>query len=321
VCQSDRALREITIQWHAEVDEAHHWLEQASGTRRYVAFVMTHNVFESETTMKAMMNYRVFALSAIAMALFVVSAPAFAATALEETTHDGKVVSITSSRLVVANQEGRQFTQSVLPDAKVTLDGKACKAADLKVGTMCRVTTLTSNPNEAICIEAIDKKETFENTHDGKVVSIMGGKLVMTNKDGQEHSHSLLNDAKLTLDGKACKASDLKPGTKIRVTTQPSDPKVAIDIEAIDKNDTFANTHDGTFVSITSGRLVMTNKDGQEHSASIADYATVTLDGKACEAKDLKAGMSIRVTTKKTDEAVVTGIEAIDKSAEYAQVK
>jgi hypothetical protein len=271
--------------------------------------------------MKAMMmNYRMFSLGAMALVLFVVRAPAFAAMELEEATHDGQVVSVTSNRLVMTNKEGREYRQSILPDAKVTLDGKACKAADLKPGTMVRVTTLMSNPNEAICIEAIDKKETFENTHDGKLVSITSSKLVMTNKEGKEYSHSVLPYAKLTLDGKTCKAADLKPGTRIRVTTQPSDPKVAIDIEAIDKNETFANTHDGTLVSITSGRLVMTDKDGKEHSHSVAEYATVTLDGKAGEAEDLKAGMKIRVTTKKTDEGVVIGIEAIDKIADYSLV-
>jgi hypothetical protein len=46
----------------------------------------------------------------------------------------------------------------------------------------------------------------------------------------------------------------------------------------------------------------------------------VTLDGKASEAEDLKAGMKIRVTTKKTDEGVVIGIEAIDKIADYSLV-
>ena len=65
------------------------------------------------------------------------------------------------------------------------------------------------------------------NTHEGKVVSITGEKLVMTGKDGKEHSHALTTDAKLTLDGKACKAADLKAGTRIRVTTQGEGNSVA----------------------------------------------------------------------------------------------
>ncbi len=84
-------------------------------------------------------------------------------------------------------------------------------------------------------------KAAEEAMHDGKVVSITGDKLVMTGMDGQKHSHTLTADAKLTLDGKACKAADLKPGTRIRVTTQGIDKSVANKIEGLDKNLNFAS--------------------------------------------------------------------------------
>ena len=88
---------------------------------------------------------------------------------------------------------------------------------------------------------AIVAKEVHEATHDGKVVRITGNKLVMTNKEGQEHSHTMNADAKLTLDGKTCKAEDLKPGTRIRVTTQGADKSVANRVEGLDKNLDFAS--------------------------------------------------------------------------------
>lgn len=78
-----------------------------------------------------------------------------------------------------------------------------------------------------------------KSTHDGKVVSITGEKLVMTSKDGKEHAHTLAKDAKVTCDGKVCKIEDLKPGMKIRVTTQKDDKKVATRIEALDKRENF----------------------------------------------------------------------------------
>ena len=78
-------------------------------------------------------------------------------------------------------------------------------------------------------------------THDGKVVSITSEKLVMTSTDGKEHSHSLTADAKLTLDGKVCKAADLKAGTRIRVTTLAADKKEANRVEGLDKNPDFAS--------------------------------------------------------------------------------
>lgn len=191
------------------------------------------------------MNYRMISLSALALALLVVSTPAFAAKEAVEATHDGKVVSITHEKLVMTNKhstDSKEHSHKLASDAKVTLDGKACKAEDLKTGMKIRVTTKTSDAKVATHIEAIDKHETFANTHDGKVVSITSSKLMMTNKDdGKEHSHSVSADTKVTCDGKDCKASDLKAGMKIRVTTKKSDEGVAIGIEAIDKDAGFAH--------------------------------------------------------------------------------
>jgi hypothetical protein len=78
-----------------------------------------------------------------------------------------------------------------------------------------------------------------KSTHDGKVVSITSEKLVMTSKDGKEHTHTLATDAKVTCDGKVCKLEDLKAGMKIRVTTKKDDKKVATRIEALDKSENF----------------------------------------------------------------------------------
>lgn len=77
-------------------------------------------------------------------------------------------------------------------------------------------------------------------THDGKVVSITGAKLVMTNMDGEEeHMHALTADAKITCDGKVCKAADLKSGMRIRVTTEHAEPQSATRIEALDNHPDF----------------------------------------------------------------------------------
>jgi hypothetical protein len=45
----------------------------------------------------------------------------------------------------------------------------------------------------------------------------------------------------------------------------------------------------------------------------------VTRDGTVCKAEDLKAGNKIRVTTKKDDRHIATGIESLDKHAEFAK--
>src|SRR5262245_10381211 len=61
---------------------------------------------------------------------------------------------------------------------------------------------------------AIDDK-----THEGKVVTVGEGKLVMADKDGtNEHTHMIPETAKITLDGKAAKLFDLKKNDLVLVT-------------------------------------------------------------------------------------------------------
>jgi hypothetical protein len=68
--------------------------------------------------------------------------------------------------------------------------------------------------------------------HDGKVVSVAGDKLTTTCGEGKQHCHTVAKDAKVTCDGQASKAADLKAGTHVRVTTHKDDKNVATAIES-----------------------------------------------------------------------------------------
>lgn len=74
---------------------------------------------------------------------------------------------------------------------------------------------------------------------DGTVVSVSGDQLTLTSKDGKEHSHTLAANVKVTCDGKACSAMDLKPGMRIRVTADNTEPHAATRIEALDTDRDF----------------------------------------------------------------------------------
>jgi hypothetical protein len=79
-----------------------------------------------------------------------------------------------------------------------------------------------------------------EKSMDGTVVSVSADKLTMTNKEGKDkHTHALAAGMKVTCDGKICKAADLKPGMRIRVTTDNEEPHAATRIEALDTNRDF----------------------------------------------------------------------------------
>jgi len=71
----------------------------------------------------------------------------------------------------------------------------------------------------AAMVIAVGAVNAADKSHDGKVVSVSEGKLVMTDNDGKnEHSHAVGATAKVTLDGKEAKLADLKAGDHITVT-------------------------------------------------------------------------------------------------------
>jgi predicted DNA-binding antitoxin AbrB/MazE fold protein len=258
----------------------------------------------------------------LAPAMFI-GALGLAVQAADESTHDGKLVSITADKLTMTNAEGKEHSHTLAGELQVTCDGKSCQPADLKPGARIRVTTQGADGKVATRIEALDKNTAFaSNHHDGKFVTIADETLTMSDKEGKEHSHTLAQNATFTLDGKTCKAVDLKPGTRIRVTTKAGDASVAVGVEAIDKQAEFARpTHDGVVVSITGKKVVMTAGDSKaEHTCTLTADAKITCDGKACKSSDLKPGMRIRVTGQEDDPHAATHVEAIDKNREFKKV-
>ena len=179
-------------------------------------------------------------LGAVAWALLTVSGPAFAANEAE-TTQIGNAVSIFGDKLVMKSVGGADQSLALAAGVKFTLDGKPCMAADLKPGMRIRVTIRGSEKGEVARIEGLDAKPAFASyRHDGKVIRVTDGKLVMVGTPGEvEQTLNLPADVQVTLDEKACKASDLKPGMRIRVTSASEDPFAATRIEAIAKNPGF----------------------------------------------------------------------------------
>lgn len=66
--------------------------------------------------------------------------------------------------------------------------------------------------------------------HDGLVVSVADGKLVMADSAGKnEHTHTIATTTKITLDGKTAKLTELKKGDSVKVTTSSAGAVTMVD--------------------------------------------------------------------------------------------
>ena len=108
-----------------------------------------------------MMNFQTISMGAIAFAVLAGSAVAFTAEDAKEATHDGTIVSISITELVMTGKDEKGHTHTITDNTIVTCDKKDCKATDLKAGTKIRVTTKKSDENAVTCIEAIVKDGDF----------------------------------------------------------------------------------------------------------------------------------------------------------------
>jgi hypothetical protein len=74
-------------------------------------------------------------------------------------THEGKVVSVTSQKLVMTMKGStEEHSHTIAVDAKISLDGKAATLDDLKPGMRIKVTTPKGDLKTATEIEAFSRK-------------------------------------------------------------------------------------------------------------------------------------------------------------------
>ena len=76
-------------------------------------------------------------------------------------THEGTVVSVSATKLVMKDTAGKEHTHNLGTAVSFSLDGKQAKSDDLRPGMKIRVTTKKGDPNTVLRIEAIDKNKDF----------------------------------------------------------------------------------------------------------------------------------------------------------------
>jgi len=78
-----------------------------------------------------------------------------------------------------------------------------------------------------------------------------------------------------------------------------------------------ATTHQGKVVAAGEGKLTMTDMNGgNQHTHEVTSETGITCGGKACSLADLKAGVTVTVTTEqKGDQTLISKIEAQEASS------
>jgi Cu/Ag efflux protein CusF len=98
------------------------------------------------------------AMTAFAVALWASSAAV--AEDAKPGTHEGMVVKAGEGKLTMTDKDGKnEHTHDVAEDAKIAIDGKEAKLADLKKGAQVKVTT-EKKGDKTMVVKVEAKKET-----------------------------------------------------------------------------------------------------------------------------------------------------------------
>jgi len=145
-------------------------------------------------------------LAALALVCFA-AAPTWADD--KSDTYEGTFVKAQENKITIKDKEGKESVFNLEDKPTVTTDGTRCQVSDLKAGTQVRI-VLGAN-RKVNKVEATD-------IHEGTFVKADANQLFMKDADGKEQTHNMIKDTPVTCNGTVCKASDLKPGFKIKVT-------------------------------------------------------------------------------------------------------
>jgi hypothetical protein len=274
------------------------------------------------------MKTRVLLLGLLGLVVAFSGLTAFAA----EKPLEGTITSAAGGKLSV-RAEGQQYTFLVSESAKCFLDDKECKFSDLKAGHRAKVTWEKKGADQiATKIEARSKAENqfrldlvaAEKPLEGTITSAAAGKLAVR-ADGEQYNFTVADDARMFLDGKECKLTDLKAGQSVKVTWEKKgDAQLATRIDAKSKANRTVSfnvafladddaTHEGTVTSAANNNLAMKVNELQ-HNFTVDSSTKITLDGQEAKFSDLKAGHKAKVTSiKQGDKMLAKTITARSK--------
>jgi hypothetical protein len=145
----------------------------------------------------------------------------------ETSTMEGTVVSVDKDKITVADKDKKESSMAVSADAKVTIDGKEGKLADVKKDSKVKLTVTGKAPdNKVTAVEAtapVDVPKAETSTVEGTVVSVDKDKIIVADKDKKESTLAVAAGAKVTIDGKDGKLEDIKKDNKVKVTVTGKD--------------------------------------------------------------------------------------------------
>ncbi len=217
----------------------------------------------------------------------------------------GKVTKAEGGKLTIKPETGDAQGLHRIPDAaKVTIDGKDKKAADIKSGDTATITTDKEGKIAAVEVKPATPPPPppppVETKTSGKVIKAAGNKISVLPATGEAKDFIVPDDAKVTIDGKEAKVGDVKADDTVTVTEAGGKvTKIEGKAPAATPPPPKEQTTTGKVTKVDKGKLTVKDADGKESAFTVPDDAKVTIDGKDGKLEDVKEGSTAAVAADK----------------------
>ena len=214
----------------------------------------------------------------------------------DQETVKGKVQSVSAdqNQIVVRDDNNHEVAFQIAKDAKVRVNDKEARAADLKEGDEVAVSFRRVARN--VCSAQGDQAGEFAA---GRVqrTSGDGNQLVLKGHDGQEQTFQVAQNARVRVNDKEGKLSDLKEGDHAVVSYSKQGEQLAAREVMAEHEGQGAGLAAGRVERISADRdqIVLKDQGGHEHAFQLGQDAQVRINNQEAKAADLQQGSQAAV--------------------------
>ena len=221
-----------------------------------------------------------------------------------EATFKGKVTKVEADKITVKPTDGASRDFIIPAAAKVMIDGKEGKAADIKSDALVTISLQGDvvAKVEATAPAAVPPPPPAETHIRGKVTKVEADKITVKPETGDAIDFTIPKTARVTIDGKEGKAADIKADSTAAVTLQ-NDLVTKVEIKGPaapppPPPPPAERTFTGKVVRADKEGLLLRGDDGKDKPVLVPDTAKILIDGKDGKLEDIKKDSTATVTSK-----------------------
>lgn len=239
--------------------------------------------------------------------------------AQQSLTVRGKVVRMESpDRFIVRTAENKEITFYTNPQTKYTIDGRAARYADLRVGAEINAAYTTRDERHYVSTVTVgqlaadppreqEPGERERTTVRGKIVKVERDHLVLMTDKNKEVTLYTTPQARFTINGKAGRWADLRVGTEIQAAYTIREERHYIDTVTVGAVTTEAPPAEGTPLQgtvvrvIGDDQVIVKTQDNKEVIIYVQPQTKYLLDEQPARLTDLRTGSDIRIQYDERD--------------------